>query len=226
MTESIARETLESYLKALFDTDKAAALKIVQDALDGGITPEQVIFDVIIPGMERMIGGMISSDSLVTLSQHFLASQIAEEAADRLIPLFAIAPEVQGRVVIGTSYGDFHGLGKKIVIGCLKARMFEVNDLGINVAPELFVDQALATGAEVIAVSSMMVHTATGERGPKRIRQILQERGLEDRLRIIVGGAPYRFHPNLYREVGADAWGDTAAQAPGIVARLVREVRP
>lgn len=226
MTESIARETLESYLKALFDTDKAAALQIVQHALDGGVTPEQVIFDVIIPGMERMIGDMISSDNLVTLSQHFLASQIAEEAADRLIPLFAIAPEVQGRVVIGTSHGDFHGLGKKIVIGCLKARMFEVNDLGINVAPELFVDQALATGAEVIAVSSMMVHTATGERGPKRIRHILQERGLEDRLRIIVGGAPYRFHPDLYREVGADAWGDTAAQAPGIVARLVREVRP
>ena len=226
MTESIARETLESYLKALFDTDKAAALQIVQHALDGGVTPEQVIFDVIIPGMERMIGDMISSDNLVTLSQHFLASQIAEEAADRLIPLFAIAPEVQGRVVIGTSHGDFHGLGKKIVIGCLKARMFEVNDLGINVAPELFVDQALATGAEVIAVSSMMVHTATGDRGPKRIRQILQERGLEDRLRMIVGGAPYRFHPDLYREVGADAWGDTAAQAPGIVARLVREVRP
>ena len=39
------------------------------------------------------------------------------------------------------------------------------------------------------------------------------------------GGAPYRFHPDLYRDVGADAWGDTAAQAPGIVARLVREVR-
>ncbi|MDO9308666.1 MAG: cobalamin-dependent protein [Deltaproteobacteria bacterium] len=224
MSEGIDKQILDSYLTALFDTDKAAALRIVQEALDGGLTPEQVVFEVIIPGMEQMIGGMIS-DNLVTLSQHFLASQIAEEVTDRLIPLFAAVPEVRGHVVIGTSHGDFHGLGKKIVIGCLKARMFQVTDLGINVAPETFVDQALAVGADVIAISSMMVHTATGERGPKRVRQLLRERGVEDRLRIIVGGAPYRFHENLYLEVGADAWGDTAAQAPEIVASLVCEVR-
>jgi 5-methyltetrahydrofolate--homocysteine methyltransferase len=224
MTESIAQRTLDAYLKALFDTDKAAAVHIIQDALDGGMTPESVVFDIIIPGMERMIGGMIS-DNLVTLSQHFLASQIAEEVVDRLIPLFATAPEVQGHVVIGTSHGDFHGLGKKIVIGCLRARMFEVTDLGINVLPERFVDEACAVGAEVIAISSMMVHTATGERGPKQVRRLLRERGLEKRLRVIVGGAPYRFHENLFREVGADAWADSAAEAPAVVARLVREVR-
>jgi 5-methyltetrahydrofolate--homocysteine methyltransferase len=128
-------------------------------------------------------------------------------------------------VVIGTSHGDFHGLGKKIVIGCLRARMFEVTDLGINVAPECFVDEAVSVGAEVIAISSMMVHTATGEYGAKRVRQLLQERGLDGRIRIIVGGAPYRFHDTLFREVGADAWADSAAEAPAVVARLVQEVR-
>ena len=224
MTESIEQRTLDAYLKSLFDTDKAAALRIVQGALDGGLTPEKVVFDVVVPGMERMIGGMIS-DNLVTLSQHFLASQIAEEVIDRLIPLFATVPEVQGRVVIGTSHGDFHGLGKKIVTGCLRARMFEVTDLGINVAPERFVDEAAAAGAEVIAISSMMVHTATGERGAKGVRRILRERGLEGKQRIIVGGAPYRFHSDLYHEVGADAWADSAAEAPAVVARLVLEVR-
>lgn len=225
MTESRAQRHLETYLKALFDTDKPAALAIVQEALDSGISPESVVFDVIIPGMERMIGGMLS-DNMVTLSQHFLASQIAEEVVDRLIPLFATAPEVQGHVVIGTSHGDFHGLGKKIVIGCLRARMFEVTDLGINVQPERFVDEAVAAGAEVIAISSMMVHTATGERGPKQVRRLLRERGLEERIRIIVGGAPYRFHDGLFREVGADTWADSAAEAPAAVARLVQEVRP
>ena len=224
MTENVEQHTLDAYLTALFDTDKPAALRIIQSALDGGMTPEKVVFDIIIPGMERMIGGMIS-DNLVTLSQHFLAAQIAEEVVDRLIPLFATAPEIRGHVVIGTSYGDFHGLGKKIVIGCLRARMFEVTDLGINVAPERFIDEAVAVGAEVIAISSMMVHTATGERGARRVRQLLQERGLEGKIRIIVGGAPYRFHDSMFREVGADAWADTAAEAPAVVARLVQEVR-
>jgi trimethylamine corrinoid protein len=224
MAETVAQYTLHAYLKALFDTDKAAALRIVQDALDHDMAPERVIFDVVVPGMEQMIGGMMS-DNLITLSQHFLASQIAEEVTDRLIPLFSAVPEVQGTVVIGTSFGDFHGLGKKIVTGCLRARMFQVTDLGINVAPERFVETALSLGAEIIGISSMMVHTATGEKGPQRVRQLLVEQGLEHKIRLIVGGAPYRFHENLYREVGADAWADTAANAPALVARLVKEVR-
>ncbi|GFE62752.1 B12-binding domain-containing protein [Geobacter sp. AOG2] len=225
MADSMEQRTLNAYLQALFDTDKAAALKVIQESLDDGMAPEKVIFDIVVPGMERMIGGMISTDNLITLSQHFLASQIAEEVTDRLIPLFASAPEVQGHVVIGTSHGDFHGLGKKIVSGCLKARMFQVTDLGINVAPERFVEAALSANAQVIGISSMMIHTATGERGPKRVRQLLNEQGLEHKMRIIVGGAPYRFHDNLFREVGADAWADTAAEAPAVVARLVKELR-
>ena len=224
MTETIVQYTLEAYLNALFDTDKAAALQIVQEALDNDVTPESVIFDVVVPGMEQMIGGMIS-DNLITLSQHFLASQIAEEVTDRLIPLFSSAPDVQGTVVIGTSYGDFHGLGKKIVTGCLRARMFQVTDLGINVSPERFIEAALSTGAEIIAISSMMVHTATGEKGPKQVRRLLRDQGLEKRIRLTVGGAPYRFHENLYREVGADSWADTAASAPAVFAGLVKEVR-
>lgn len=224
MSISLEQKTFEAYLAALFDTDKQRALEVIRKAMELGMTAEEVIFKVVIPGIERMIGGMLS-DNLVTLSQHFLASQIAEEVTDRLIPLFATAPEIQGHVVIGASQGDFHGLGKKIVTGCLRARMFQVTDLGINVAPERFVQEALAAGAEVIGISSMMVHTATGERGAKAVRQMLREQGLEARIKIIVGGAPYRFHENLYREVGADAWADTAAQAPDVVARLVREVR-
>lgn len=224
MSLSSAPDVLDSYLKALFDTDRIRAMAIIQDALDNGMTPEQMVFDVVLPGMEQMIGGMIS-DNLITLSQHFLASQIAEEVTDRLIPLFATAPEVQGHVVIGTSHGDFHGLGKKIVMGCLRARMFEVTDLGINVAPERFVETALQVRAEVIGISSMMVHTATGEKGPKRVRELLKEQGLEGTIRLIVGGAPYRFHENLFREVGADAWADTAAEAPALVARMIQEVR-
>lgn len=224
MVEDIEQRTLEAYIKALFDTDKGAALNHIQQALDKGMSPETVVFEVVLPGMERMVGGMIS-DKVITLSQHFLAAQIAEEVVDRLLPQFTVVPEIRGHVVIGTSYGDFHGLGKKIVSGCLRARMFEVTDLGINVAPERFVDEAVALGAEVIAISAMMVHTATGEQGAKRVRQILIERNMEERFRIIVGGAPYRFHPNMYRDVGADSWSDSAAEAPEAVAKLVQEVR-
>ena len=215
---------LSAYYDAVFDTDRDRALAVVKRALDEGVSPEEVIFTIVIPCMEKMIGGMMT-DSLVTLSQHFLASQIAEEVADTLIPLFKTAPEMQGHIVIGTSFGDFHGLGKKIVSGCLRAKMFQVTDVGINVRPERFVEEALVVGAQVIGISSMMVHTAVGEHGPRRVRELLREQGLEDRIRIVVGGAPYRFHDTLYREVGADAWGITAIEGAEVIARLIREIR-
>jgi methanogenic corrinoid protein MtbC1 len=104
--------------------------------------------------------------------------------------------------------------------------MVEVTDLGLNVAPERFVDEALAHDAQVIGISSMMVHTATGENGCRRVRQILKERGVEDRIRIAVGGAPYRFDPELYRNVGADAWADNGITAGRVITDLIREVRP
>ena len=212
------------YYDAVFDTDRERALAVIQRALDDGVTPEEVIFTIIVPGMEKMIGGMIN-DSLVTLSQHFLASQIAEEVTDMLIPRFKTSPEMQGHVVIGTSFGDFHGLGKKILCGCLRAKMFQVTDVGINARPERFVEEALSVGAQVIGISSMMVHTAVGEQGPRRVRALLREQGLEGRIKLIVGGAPYRFHETLYREVEADAWAPTAIEGAEVIGRLIREMR-
>jgi len=209
------------YYNAVFDTDRDRALLVIQQALDAGVSPEEVVFSIVIPGMEKMIGGMMT-DSLVTLSQHFLASQIAEEVTDMLIPRFKTAPEMQGQVVIGTSYGDFHGLGKKILCGCLRAKMFQVTDVGINARPERFVEAALSVGAGVIGISSMMVHTAVGENGPRRVRALLREQGLEERIKLVVGGAPYRFHETLYREVEADAWGATAIEGAEIIAGLIR----
>lgn len=214
----------KAYYDAVFDTDRDQALAEVQRALDHGVTPEEVIFTIVIPCMEKMVGGLLS-DSLITLSQHFLSAKIAEEVTDRLLPTFQVTPEVQGRVVIGTSFGDFHGLGKKILGGCLKSKMFEVIDVGLNATPERFVDEALTAGAQVIGISSMMVHTALGENGPRRVRALLRERDLERRIKIAVGGAPYRFHEHLYVEVGADAWGATAIDGTNVIAGLIREVR-
>lgn len=215
---------LNDYFDAVFDTDRDRALEVIRQALDGGVTPEEVIFGIIVPSMEKMIGGMVT-DSLVTLSQHFLASQIAEEVTDMLIPRFVTAPEMQGHVIIGSSFGDFHGLGKKIVGGCLRAKMFQVTDLGINVRPERFVEAALNGGAQVISVSSMMVHTALGDNGSRRVRQLLREAGLEERIKLIVGGAPYRYDEQLYLQAGADAWAATAVEGAEIIARLIKEVR-
>lgn len=219
---------LENYIKdyneAVFDVDKDEALNIVNLALNQGITPEQVVFEIIIPAIEEMMA-KIEQDPDANLAQHFMTAQIAAEVTEKMLAKFAKPPEVVGRVVIGTAFGDLHSLGKRIVSGCLKSLMVDVIDLGVNVSAEKFVDTAVAENAQVIAISSMMVHTANGENGCLKVRELLHAKGLEHKIKLVVGGAPYRFDPNLYHKVGADTWAADGVTAAKVIADLIREVK-
>ena len=219
------RDVIQAYNDAVFETDKEAAFRAVNDALASGMTAEDIVFKVVIPAVEEMMV-RIGQDPDANLAQHFMTAQIASEVTEKMLEKFAHPPEIIGRVVIGTAHGDLHSLGKRIVMGCLRAMMVDVVDLGVNVPAERFVAEALTREAQVIAISAMMVHTANGSNGSLRVRQLLAEQALEDRIRIAVGGAPYRFDGELYRAVGADAFATDGVTASKVIIDLIREVRP
>ena len=216
---------IQSYNQAVFETDKQAALDVVNSALAEGHSPEDIVFHLVIPAVEEMMS-MIENDPDANLAQHFMTAQIAADVTEKMLEKFSKPPAMIGRVVIGAAYGDLHSLGKRIVSGCLKSLMVDVIDLGINVNAEKFVDAAVDEDAQVIAISAMMVHTATGENGSLRVRALLKERGLEHKIKLAVGGAPYRFDPELYQQVGADAWAPDGVTAAKVIADLIREVKP
>ena len=219
MLENIVKQ----YNEAIFDTDRDEALAVIHQAVDQGATPEDIVFKVVIPAIEKMVKS-ISENFDTNLAQHFMASQIALEVTEEMIARFVKPPVIKGHIIIGTAHGDMHSLGKRIVSGCLKSMMIDVTDLGVNVPPEQFVDEAVAHNAEVIGISAMMAHTVTGENGCLKVRQILNERGLEKKIKIIVGGAPYRYDPELYKVVGADAWAEDGITAGKVISTLIKEV--
>jgi trimethylamine corrinoid protein len=216
---------LKAYNEAVFETDKEGAFEVVNAALAEGMTPEDVVFKVVIPAVEEMMSN-ITKDPDANLAQHFMTAQIAAEVTEKMLLKFENPPKIIGHVVIGTAHGDLHSLGKRIVMGCLKALMVQVTDLGVNVTAERFVDAAVAENAQVIAVSAMMVHTATGENGASKVRKLLHDRGLESRIRLVVGGAPYRFDNELYKTVGADGWAADGVSAGRVIVDLIKEVNP
>jgi methanogenic corrinoid protein MtbC1 len=211
-----------AYNDALFDTDRDLAHLIAQDALALGMTPEDVVFTLVIPALDQTVNKLNGREELC-LAQHFMISQISSEITEQMIPKFTGAPSFLGTMVIGTARGDIHTLGKRIVMGCLKARMVHSVDLGVNVAPERFVDEAVAADAQVIGISAMMIHTARGEEGCSRVREILNARGLADSIKLVVGGAPFRFDQNLYRAVGADAWAADGMTAGSVIMDMIKE---
>lgn len=219
----VLQRVMHQYADAVLDTDRDRALRIVTEAVEANVSPEAVVFEVVLPSLEAMMSA-VSEGQGVSLAQHYMAAQIGSEVVEEMIPRFAARPATVGRVVIGTAPGDFHGLGKRIVTGCLKALMVDVVDLGLNIPAGKFVDEAVARDAQVIAISTMMLHTALGEGGSLGVRRILRERKLEGRIRIAVGGAPYRFDPQLYKAVEADAWAENGILAGKVITDLIQEV--
>jgi trimethylamine corrinoid protein len=217
-------DVIKAYNEAVFETDKEAAFRAVDDALARGLTPEDIVFKVVIPAVEEMMA-RIAGDPDANLAQHFMTAQIASEVTEKMLEKFQHSPEIVGKVIIGTAHGDLHSLGKRIVMGCLKALMVDVVDLGVNVPAERFVAEACSRDAQVIAISAMMVHTANGPQGSLKVRQLLREQGLEDQIRIAVGGAPYRFDGELYRAVGADAYAIDGVTAGRVIIDLIHQVR-
>jgi len=214
---------IAAYSEAVFDTDRDKAFEVIHAAIAQGVTPEDIVFKVVIPSMEQMIKA-ISEDFDANLAQHFMASQIASQVTDEMVAQFQTSPETIGRVVIGTSHGDMHTLGKRIVSGCLRSLMIDVVDLGVNVSAERFVDTALEHNACIIAISSMMVHTARSEYSCLAVRELLKQRQLEDRIKIIVGGAPYTWDTELYKVVQADAWASDGISAGKVIKDLIMEM--
>ncbi|MBN2712216.1 MAG: cobalamin-dependent protein [Planctomycetes bacterium] len=216
-------ELQKSYFHALCELDEKKTSSLIEGALAGGVKPDELLIKVVIPSIDQMNEELIMGQE-INLAQHYLSAKISESIAMKLLDQVQTAGECPGCVVIGTAVGDFHGLGKKIVIACLRAHMFKVIDAGTHVSPEAFVDLAIENNAQVIGISSMMAHTATGPNGALGVRKILRERELEGKIKIMVGGAPFRFDHGLYEHVNADGWGENGLEAVATAKRLIKEV--
>ena len=213
-----------AYFEAIFDSDRERALKVVRQAVGAGMTPEDIVFEVVVPAIDKMVAGF-SETFDTSIAQHFVATKIAAEITEEMMQKFQTPPVIIGRVVIGASAGDFHGLGKRIVAGCLKTQMIDVIDIGVNASAEKFVETAIEQKAQVIGIAAMMVHTACGENGCRKVRRLLQERGMESAINIVVGGAPYRFDHELYKKVQADAWAANGIEAGLLIKGLIGEAK-
>ncbi len=113
-----------------------------------------------------------------------------------------------GRILIGTVEGDMHDVGKNIVVLMLEANGFEVIDLGVNVPNNVFIDKAVENDVNVIGMSALLTTTMPNI---GKIIEILKEKGLNGKFKIIIGGAP--INQTFADEVGVDAYGHDAIDA-------------
>jgi len=191
---------------------------ITSKLLDEGNDPLQMI-SALTETMNKL--GDQFSRLEIFLPQLMLAGEALAAVVDILRPRIMEAGEQgapKGKVVIGVVKGDLHEIGKNIVKLMLETNGFEVKDLGYDVDSLAFIKEAEAMGADIIGASSLMTTTMPGQ---KEIVELLKDKGLRDRYKVVIGGAPTG--PDWADKIDADLWCEDAGSAPRLMAELLKK---
>ena len=184
---------------ALADLEEETVRQMVEDRLKAEEDPFKLI-EELRGGME-IVGERYRKGDYF-LSELIMSSEIFKDAMSLIEPLVrAAAPRVAlGRMVMGTAQGDIHDMGKNITATLLRTAGFEVFDLGVDVAPQAFVDKIKETGATILGMSALITPSFGSM---KEAVDILVKEGLRDKVKVIIGGGVTT--PTARDYVGADA---------------------
>lgn len=215
-----SRSWADQLFEAMLKADRPAAVAVTDQFIAAGVPHDRIILDILDPALVRI--GVLWEQESASLAQTFVAAKIAEDVLLRCLPGAGAATPHRSPVVIGNIEDDFHSLGRRIVGTFLRAAGWEVHDLGNDVPAEQFVDKAIEVHAVVIGVSAMMQTTALNIR---KVRELIDARGLQGRLKLAVGGAVFNWRPDLVAEAGGDGTAQSAAGVDALLRRLQAEVQ-
>jgi 5-methyltetrahydrofolate--homocysteine methyltransferase len=179
----------------------------VNDGLAQGMPPERMLFEALIPSLEEVGARFERGDYFVP--EMLIAARAMQGALDILRPLLADNDSAQiGTFLMGTVKGDVHDIGKNLCNIMLEGAGFNVIDLGVNVAPETFIQQIEEHNPDVVGFSAFLTTTMPMF---KANINALEKAGLRDRVIVMVGGAPVT--QEYADAVGADGFAADASTA-------------
>ena len=208
-------EVLHQINETLQRGEDRKVAELTRQAIAAQLPADRILNEGLLAGMD-VVGERFGANEIF-LPEVLLAARAMNAGMDLIKPLL-IAGDVPslGKVVIGTIKGDLHDIGKNLVGIMLKGAGFEVIDLGADVAPERFVDTAAAEDAGVVGLSALLTTTMTGMRD---VVELIRDRGLEGKVKVIVGGAPVT--QAYCDEIGADGYAPDAASAADLAKSLI-----
>lgn len=215
----MSESTFSAMRQSIIDGAPDAASDLAQQALTGGVAPLDAINNGFVPGMHD-VGEQFAR------GQMFLPDMMASAEAMRAA-MEVLEPELKklgterpkaGTVVLGTTKGDIHEIGKILVGTLLTAHGFQVHDLGVDVPGEKFATKARELGADIVGVSALLTTTMCNQKG---VIEALQRAGLRSQVKVMVGGAPVS--RRWAEEIGADGYAKDAMSAVALARELMEQ---
>lgn len=209
-------EVLQKIKESLIEGEADLTVELTRQALSEGIEPLAVIEQGLIPGMD--VVGQKYAEGEYFLPNLVISATGMKAAMQLLEPVLRQKQQSvrsAGTVVIGTVRGDIHEIGKSLVATMLSVNGFQVHDLGADVPVETFIAKVKETGANLLGLSALLTTTMTVQ---KDVIRALDDAGLRQRVKVIVGGAPV--NANWASEIGADGYAEDAMQAVSLARQL------
>ena len=202
--------------QAVVDGDAEAAKKLAHMALEEGMDPLACIDNGLIKGIQKV--GELFAEGEYYLPELIIGADVLKSALAILEPalLEGQQREVVGRVVLGTVQGDLHEIGKTLVGTILTANGFKVLDIGVDNSTEAFIAAVKEIDADIVGASALLT-TTMGQQ--KKLIEALQQAGLRERVKVMVGGAPVT--AKYAEDIGADGYAEDAISALDLAYRLM-----
>jgi len=193
--------------QGIIDGELDIVLDEVQRCLAEGVSPQSIMDEHLVPAMREV--GRLFEEGEYFVPELMIAARAMQAAMKILNPLLSDSGVQKiGRVVIGTVKGDFHDIGKNLVAAMLEGGGFDVVDLGVDVSPEKFAEAAQEQAGTVVAMSALLTTTMPQM---KEVIKKLEEVGLRNTSKVIIGGAPVT--DEFAKVIGADGYSDNASAA-------------
>lgn len=197
----------ENIVSAVYSGDAGSVVKLIQQALDQGVPPGDIVDEGLIKGMDAV--GVDFKEGTLFIPEVLIAAQSMHEGMNMVRPLLTEkSSSGLGKFVIGTVQGDLHDIGKNLVAMMMEGAGFEVVDLGIDVPVEKFVDVVRDDQPTILGLSALL---STTMNVMENTIEAIDQAGLRDKIKILVGGAPVS--RTFAEKIGADGYASDAAGA-------------
>jgi 5-methyltetrahydrofolate--homocysteine methyltransferase len=181
--------------------------ELVNEALENGVEPKKIVIEALTKSMEK-VGEKFERDEYL-IPDMLASAECVGVAMDILSPhLLKAGVKSKGKFVIATVAGDLHDIGKNIVAIMLKGAGYQIIDLGTDVSVERVIGAVKENEAPFIGLSALLTTTM---RVMGEVVKKLEEEGLRDRVKVLIGGAPTS--AAFAQEIGADAYCKDAFDA-------------
>ena len=209
-------DVLREIASNLYDGEDKEVAGLVQEALDSGIAPQEILSAGLIAGMDKV--GKDFKAGLLYVPEVLRTARAMVAGMEILRPLLAQSDAGfnADKCIIGTVKGDLHDIGKNLVKMMLEGAGFEMVDLGTDVGPEAFVAAVHQHQPKLLALSALLTTTMSYMRATI---EALTASGLRDSIKIMIGGAPVT--AAFATQIGADAYAPDAASAVDVARTLV-----